>query len=89
MSDQRSSDDFAFWFLLAMLMLTALGCSSVGIRTIGHQPITVIVGQPQPTPKPSPAPSPAPSPEPSATPAHYQFDEPFDTPVQHIARRVK
>lgn len=37
------------------LMLVALlcsGCASVGIRTIGHQPITVIVGQPAPSPSP-------------------------------------
>lgn len=42
---------------LAILALVGLtGCASVGVRTVGHQPVTVIVGyvpgQPCPTPSP-------------------------------------
>jgi hypothetical protein len=36
--------------LLALVAITA-ACASVGIRTVGHQPITVIIGAtPTPTP---------------------------------------
>ena len=36
--------------LCALMALTA-ACASVGIRTVGHQPITVIIGAtPTPTP---------------------------------------
>lgn len=38
--------------LASFLGLLASGCASVGIRTIGHQPITVIVGTPAPSPTP-------------------------------------
>ena len=41
--------------LSSLLGLLASGCASVGIRTIGHQPITVIIGQPTPTPTPNPS----------------------------------
>jgi hypothetical protein len=39
--------------VIALAALLALcGCASVGIRTVGHQPITVIIGQPTPSPTP-------------------------------------
>jgi len=36
--------------LISMAMLTA--CASVGVRTVGNRPITIIVGNPQPSPTP-------------------------------------
>ena len=37
--------------ILALVAITS-GCASVGIRTLGHQPITVIIGTPAPSPTP-------------------------------------
>ncbi len=36
--------------LLSMILLSA--CASVGVRTVGHQPITIIIGTPVASPTP-------------------------------------
>jgi len=41
--------------ILAILALTA-ACASVGVRTVGHQPVTVIVGYVPGVACPSPSP---------------------------------
>lgn len=68
--------------LCVALVVAAAGCASVGIRTMGHQPITVIIGQPTPTPVPPTAPTPAPS----VVPGKLEFDDP---PQRIGTRRVR
>jgi hypothetical protein len=45
------------FFMLCALAAITSACASVGVRTIGHQPITVIIGQPAPSPSPCATPA--------------------------------